>query len=104
MTLAFAAPGSGPVPYICTNTFLVIKDRCLCDVDEVCEECRDTANGGDQNPTLSGIEQEPQASPNVFPTTQFSLAESVGDAVVDPVRGGELVIPDSFVLIRGPQQ
>jgi hypothetical protein len=51
-----AALGSVPVPNFGAEAFFVVKNRCLCDIDEIGEQRCDTPDDGYQNPSLSRIE------------------------------------------------
>lgn len=85
-------PGSG------TEAFLVVKDDGLGDVDAIGHAGDDKADQGRQEPALAAVEQDVDAAPKVLAAAQGLDAVCVGDAVVHPVGGGELVVPDALVV------
>lgn len=50
---------------------------------------------------MSTVEQHDEPAPPVLATSQLLHPICVGDAVVDPVGTGELVVPDAFVVGDG---
>ena len=84
-----------------TISLLEVEERCLSRVDEIgTDSCEDT-NDGDQDPALGTVEPSRESAPDVLPAPQCFYTVCVGDVVVDPVGGGELVVPHAVVLEDG---
>ena len=85
------------VPTFSAVASLVVEQSRFRNVDKVCNQSSQNPNQGGQYPTLSSVEPCQQSSQYVLPAAESLDTVCIGDAVVDPVGGGELIVPNAVV-------
>lgn len=89
------------VPGPHTVTVLEVKYGGLGDIDTISQQGYQDADDSAEYPALGTVEQDDEPTPPVLATPQLLHPICVGDAIVNPVGTGELIVPDAFVVGDG---